>query len=279
MGNILAFVGSSPNIGTTLAAFGTAVGLARETRHSVGYLCLNLKSSKIHRYLGLEEADVTLDGIRAELKSQSLHKERLLQYCMKPKGAFHLHVLFGNMQREQAEYFTPNEIGHLLEVARKAFDVCIIDLNAYWDNAATICGLMGADAKLLVTTSQIVHFQEDMNRWFKSLSPLMKMDSSQFSCIVTQVSKETSNGIKPSDVAKELGMEVRTVLHYEAKVQQLLNQGKLMDLYVPDSPFFSELKPLVTPVMEQFQLATKLPAPKKRWIHRMVSAATFSGLS
>src|SRR5690606_34102422 len=46
---LLVFMGSTPNIGATLIAFGTAVELARGSEHRVGYICLNLKSSKLHR--------------------------------------------------------------------------------------------------------------------------------------------------------------------------------------------------------------------------------------
>ena len=45
-GKLITFIGSTPNIGTTLASFGVAHALALETSMKVGYLCLNLKSSK-----------------------------------------------------------------------------------------------------------------------------------------------------------------------------------------------------------------------------------------
>ncbi len=45
--NLAVFVGTTPGIGTTAAAFRTAAALASGNSNSrIAYLCLNLKSSK-----------------------------------------------------------------------------------------------------------------------------------------------------------------------------------------------------------------------------------------
>ena len=70
---IIAFVGTTPNIGTTVTALAAACRISQECGQSVGYLCLNLKSSKIHRYVGVDSPSATLDSLRPELKTDSLH--------------------------------------------------------------------------------------------------------------------------------------------------------------------------------------------------------------
>src|SRR5690625_3439251 len=52
------FTGTTPNIGTTVVAFGTALQLATRTDKSLAYICLNLKSSKIHHYIGIEHPSI-----------------------------------------------------------------------------------------------------------------------------------------------------------------------------------------------------------------------------
>jgi hypothetical protein len=153
------FMGTTPNIGTTVISFGSAVRLAIETSNAIGYLCLNLKSSKLHRYLGIERPRITLDGIRAEVRAQSLRGDKLKQYCHSLPNLPNLHILFGNMLREQAEFFTPEDIKYVLSVAKGIFDICIVEVNAYWDNAATICVVEEADSKWIVTTTDITQFQ------------------------------------------------------------------------------------------------------------------------
>lgn len=77
MAPIAVFIGTTPNIGTTAAAFAAAYRIAEASGKPIGYLCLNLKSAKIHRYLGIDEPLVTLDKLRPELRSYTLSPEQL----------------------------------------------------------------------------------------------------------------------------------------------------------------------------------------------------------
>ena len=51
---LIAFVGTTPNIGTTTAAYAAACRIAELTGLPAAFLCLNLKSAKIHRYVGAD---------------------------------------------------------------------------------------------------------------------------------------------------------------------------------------------------------------------------------
>jgi MinD-like ATPase involved in chromosome partitioning or flagellar assembly len=231
-GKIAVFIGTTPNIGTTFVSFGTAVKLAERIHQPVAYLCLNLKSSKLHRYLGIENPEATFDHLRAELRARSLRPERLRQYLAPMKGLANLRVLFGNQLREQAEYVTPEDIEHLLATARQAFPVCIAEVNAYWDNAATVCALLKADSRLLVTTPDLTHFQEDLAKWFGSLSTILGLNASAFDLIVTRIERQagTAFGIRAKDIVRETGMNlIGKVAHYP-NMTEAVNQGKWLEL-------------------------------------------------
>jgi Flp pilus assembly CpaE family ATPase len=243
---VVLFVGSTPNIGTTFVSFGTAVGLARQTTNTVGYLCLNLKSSKLHRYVGIERLAASLDHLRAELRSKSLRPERLKQYCETMRRLPNLHVLFGSTLREQAEYFTPEDVEHLLQTARSAFDVCVIEVNAYWDNAATVCGVLAADVKIMVTTGELTHFQEDIERWLRGLGPLFGLDPSSFDLVLTRLNKnEAAGGIRPKDIRKETGMNVIGKVYDYPGLTDSVNQGKVFDLFLGSHPINRDLQGVV----------------------------------
>ncbi|MEI7026957.1 AAA family ATPase [Paenibacillus sp. y28] len=272
---IALFMGTTPNVGTTLIAFGTAVQLARQTTASVGYLCLNLKSSKLHRYLGIDEPGVTLDHIRAELRSRSLKPDRLLQYCGQAKEVPNLKYLFGNMLREQAEYFTTEDIEHLLGVAREAFDVCVIDVSAYWDNAGTICGILEADNRMLVTTQDIGHFQEDGYRWLQTVAPVFGLHPHTFDVIVTQRERSQENtGIRARDVRKEMGMSVLAEVHRHPDMVALLNQGRLMELLLQEHSFGKELSGVAAMLVSLYELERREIAAKKPWLQRWLSGVS-----
>lgn len=241
-GKLIVFTGSTPNIGTTVLSFGTAALLARLSGEPAAYVCLNLKSSKLHHYLGLEPCPPGLDQIRAEMRSGSLTPGFLKSRMEQVKGAAGVHVLFGSLQREQAEFFQPEDIGHLLDTARQCFPRCVVEVNAYWDNAATLAALMQADERVLVTSLELGHFQEDVNRGLKQMAPLFGIDPGQFLLAVAQQNR--SDSLTPQDAAKETGMDLAAVVKADPELRRLLGQGRLAEYISGNEGFAQALLPL-----------------------------------
>lgn len=261
-GNLIVFTGSTPNIGTTVLAFGTAALLARLSGEPVGFLCLNLKSSKLHHYLGLEPCPPGLDQIRAEMRSGGLTPGFLKSRMVEEKGAPGVHILFGSLQREQAEFFQPEDIHHLLDTASQCLPRCVVEVNAYWDNAGTLAALMQADARILVTTTELGHFQEDVNRGLKQMAPLFGMDPEQFLLAVTQHNR--NDGLSPQDVAKETGMRLAAVVKADPELRRLLGRGRLAE-YVGSSEWFAEA---LMPLCGELGVTPKGPASAEGiWSH------------
>ncbi|MDR6884597.1 hypothetical protein [Bacillus sp. 3255] len=271
-GKLITFIGSTPNIGTTIASFGVAYLLALETGLKVGYLCLNLKSSKLHRYLGKDKQVFTLDGLRAELKAQSLTAERLLLVCDQPKEAHGLHVLYGNMLREQAEFFTPSEIVHLLRVARRAFDICIIEVNAYWDNAATVCGLLEADSKVVVTTADIAHFQEDFSRWIRQVGSVFGLQPNSFELMAVQMERHSRNHeFSIKDIRKETQLPLVGQISRHADALSRCNQGKLLEMFSPNHPMYEEIKVAALKLADYYHLSRKVNVRQITWLQKLMA--------
>ncbi|MFD0698161.1 hypothetical protein ACFQZT_29220 [Paenibacillus sp. GCM10027628] len=272
MGKLITYVGSTPNIGTTLTSFGTAFSLAKETTAKIGYLCLNLKSSKLHRYLGRDDNVFTLDSLRAELKAQSLTAERLQQVCDKPREAPGLYVLYGNMLREQAEFFTPSEIVHLLRIARAAFDVSIVEVSAYWDNAATVCGLLEADTRIVITTPDIAQFQEDFSKWIRQVGSVFGLQPDAFELIAVQtdrMSKHDEFTIK--DIRKETQLHLIGQISKHADALSRCNQGKLLDLFLPGHAMREELVAVSRKLIDYYQLPRRVSLRQTTWLRRMIA--------
>jgi Flp pilus assembly CpaE family ATPase len=276
-GSIISFVGSTPNIGTTLVSFGTAFCIAQFTNARVGYLCLNLKSSKLHKYLGRDEHVFTLDALRAELKAQSLNKERLLQVCESLREAPGLHVLYGNMLREQAEFFTPAEIEHILRVARSTFDICIVEVNAYWDNAATICGIVEADTRIVVTTGDMAHFQEDLNRWIGQVGSVFGLQSHSFDMVAVQIEKQPKAEIlSVKDIRKETQMHLIGQVSRFADMTAVLNQGKLTEMFQAGHPVQEEIAAIAHKLIGLYRLPRSEASRKVPWFKKILTGTAVS---
>jgi len=123
-GSVVCFCGTTPNIGTTVVAFGTAIELARRMKDDVAYICLNLKSSKIHRYLGVDEPADSIDAFRAEIRARALSPDRLRRKAWRdPRRELpaNLFVVFGNRLREQADYFSGEDVSYFFRKRKTGF--------------------------------------------------------------------------------------------------------------------------------------------------------------
>jgi MinD-like ATPase involved in chromosome partitioning or flagellar assembly len=266
---LVCFLGTTPNIGTTIVSFGSAVRLAMETELSVGYLCLNLKSSKLHRYLGIDDAPFALDNLRVELKSGGLEKERLLRCCETLRGVPNLQILFGSVLREQAEYFQPEDINVLLDAALSAFDICIVEVNAYWDNAATVCCTLRSDAGVIVTSPDIAHFQEDMQRWYSTISPILGLDHDRFRLAVNYLESGTAGGIGVNNISRETKLEIVAEIPRYPEILAYTNQGKLLSLFLENHAVSNNLDGIVGMFATLCGTNRRLISVNRSWLRRL----------
>lgn len=201
---LIQFVGTTPNIGTTVAAFAVASAMAERSNLRIGLLGLNLKSDKLYRYLGEPEPPAALGGLRPELKAGELSPERLLGRCTRLRRWPNLYILHGNVHREQAEYYAVEEIDGLLKAACSAFDLCVADTSAYWDNAATVSAMLNAGQRILVTTPRAACYREDFARWCLALAPMFGLGPADFDLLVTQSGDRFASGAR--EMAREMGL-------------------------------------------------------------------------
>ncbi|WP_042170501.1 AAA family ATPase [Paenibacillus gorillae] len=268
---VIALVGTTPNIGTTTAAFALAYRIAEASDKQIVYLCLHLKSAKIHRYLGVDAPSVTLDKLRPELKSGSLTADKLQRAVHRVPERPCLHVLFGNLHRDQAEYFTPEEVEHLIDIAARAFSLVVVDVGAYWDNAATICALRRADSRIVVTTGALSHFQEDGKRWIHQLSPLFGIQSEQFATIVIQ-SPWGTGGYRMKEICKEMGTAKLGKLQLSSNLFTQLDNGTYGQWLKEDPQGRTAMKRPADSMMIKHGLRRDFPAVHTQpWYRKLLS--------
>ncbi|AZN43958.1 hypothetical protein EJC50_28640 [Paenibacillus albus] len=223
---LLTFFGTTPNIGTTVTAFAAACRLAQFSGLSVGYLELNLKSAKLHRFIGVDQPAVTLDALRPELRTGTLTPDKLLRSMHVSQAVPGLHMLLGNLLRDQAEFYAIEEIEHLLNAAEAVFDVIVADVGAYWDHAAILCALRRADRRLMTTTSALSHFQEDGQRWMKQLSILYGIGIHDYEAVIIH-QPWGKGGFQVKDICKEMGVSLLGEMALSQPLLTQLDRGTL----------------------------------------------------
>ncbi|RAP73836.1 hypothetical protein [Paenibacillus montanisoli] len=267
---LITFLGTTPNIGTTSAAFAAACRIAEESGRSVGFLCLNLKSAKAHRFLGVDKPAATLDALRPELLTGSLLPDKLLRSMHRCRSATDLHVLFGNMMRDQAEFFTMEEMEHLLAVAEQTFSVVIADVGAYWDNAATLCALRKANKRIIATTSALSHFQEDGQRWVKQLSSLFGIDARDYEAVIIQ-QPWGKGGFHVKDICKELGVSFLGEIALSEQLLSQLDRGTLDEWLLNDERGRAVMKEPAKKLVEHCGLKRQARMTAQPWYRKLLA--------
>ena len=270
--NLVMFCGTTPNIGTTAAAFGAAFALAAGAGGlSVAYLCLNLKSSKIGRYIGRAAPEAGLGALRLDLKARTLTPERLEKHGLRVKGMPNLSVLTGNTQRAQAELYEPEDIEHLLQTATRTYDICVADCHAYWDNAATIVTALRAGMKLLVTMPRLDAFQDDYQAWIAETAYLFDIAPQEFELVLAQT------GLYPDEyrlgeIEQVTRLAVAGALPYDRHMALEMQRGRLHEWLLQDASL-KTVEKIARRIADRLGVSWEPPGEKRllaRWRLRAV---------
>lgn len=165
-GIVVALLGAAPRDGTTTVAFNTALALSAHTTLRIGLLDLNLKNPEMSLWMRSEKRSCSALTLRARLQMGTMNERVLWNGCVPYKNREKLRVFPGTHRRDTAGDVTPAMVQSLLCIARKTFDITIIDAASYPDTAATVGAVQGADVRLLVSQQTMRSYMWSVGEWF-----------------------------------------------------------------------------------------------------------------
>lgn len=166
-GSLTAVWSAASKDGATTIAVSTALSLATSCGMTVGLIDGNLHNPEIRSFLNLTDSNHSGFKLRPKLQTQTLTPGDLIEACVSYRKIPNLHILTGSRRRDTALDVTPEMMTHLLQTAKTAFDITIVDLNSYPDNAATICTVREADHRWLVAQNNYASFQMSWGEWYE----------------------------------------------------------------------------------------------------------------
>lgn len=198
---ILAFWGVYPRLGTTTIALAVAHVLAAQHGKSVGVLGLNAYDAGTSLVPGAEHH---LDDISSYLVQQKLDPETL-QAFMEP--VLRVKYLPGLQNQTRALAITPEQVRHLLQVARSQFEVLVLDVGSVLNTALALEGLQAATHRYVVANDLVATQRQLLRQMDYVLRPL-GMEPSDLMLIGSQVHGKTN-------VAKSVGlMQLASIPYY-----------------------------------------------------------------
>jgi len=166
-GNVVALFGAQPRSGVTMLTLSTARRLSAAGNIKIGVLGLNAWNPGdcyVADYTGLY-----LDDLKNYLNNKLLTGDDLLENMCEISG---FRYLAGNRDIKKRLYYSIDEIHYLIDTARDAFDLVLIDAGAHFDNALTVQALNCADLRLLVTTQETSAYRNWKLAFDQVLQPL-----------------------------------------------------------------------------------------------------------
>ncbi|MEK3911131.1 hypothetical protein [Paenibacillus sp. FSL H7-0331] len=196
---VVAFFGAAGDVGTSMVSQSVAEILAQNTEYKIGLYILNDSMGPYYVKLR-EDEDISIDEIKAELWSNVLSPEKLLQTCVQRNN---LYILQAPRYLPDMRHFHPEHVEQLLELGSNVFDIIIIDAGASYNLGLTIGVLRSATHKYLVTTQQEkprLKFEQVQSQIFKSL----QLKTTDFMIIINKFLKDTSmyDGKQMADLYK-----------------------------------------------------------------------------
>lgn len=278
-GRVVTLLSASPKDGATTIAISTAICMAmRMPDRKVLLVDFNLKSPEIRDHLHVS-SDKGYPLIQADCDSGTLEASTLMKACSHLKGIDNLYILTGIQRREWAEKITMEEVDHLLLIARKAFDVTIVDVHTYPDQAATLKSVKSADERLVVVQPIITSYQSSWNDWFNSVWQHYGLKESDFHLVLNRSTKATLEGFQ---IEKAMGTKIISRIRNVDKGAGIkaINYGQPMYLSTEENSFefrtnileltswlAERAKHEITPLQNDKKSALN----KKTWVNSLIS--------
>lgn len=208
-GIVATLLAASPKDGATTVALNTAWALAQHTSLRIGLLDLNLKNPELGFLLPKADRTRSNIALRARLQTGALESLALWEGCDSFRKYPHLRMLHGSHRRDTASDVSAQMVETLLHTARHTFDITLVDVSSYPDNAATVCAVRGANMRFLVAQPQISSYGWSIGEWFSCYWHACGVTPESMHLIMNRMEAHQE---KPERISHYLNMPLAAVL-------------------------------------------------------------------
>lgn len=263
--NVITFFSSIGNIGTTSTCLSVAKSLSENTTSKVGVLLLNAWDHGTHQmnYKG-EYLDLTKG--RIENQALSSKEEFLSLFHMEKEDS--LYVLGGNRYTKLERLYTKESINYLISLAKKYFDVVLIDAGCHFDNANMVQALYESDFRLLVVNQQPKATQK-FNLIFDEILYPLGYKKTDFLTIINQFIDKPQLP-KPKEISDELDiLNLATIYSVAEPLYSEIEKKTLYDFQdeVYNASIYNVSKAIINHANLQV-VENEINPKKKRWFNR-----------
>jgi pilus assembly protein CpaE len=257
-GRVLTVFSPKGGTGKTVLSTNLAAFLAQNSGKRVLLIDLDLQFGDAAIMLGLDPERTMHELVQAP---GGLDAGKLAGYLTHHRSG--LDVLAAPMRPEEAELVTESKVLQLLEVAREAYDLVVVDTSPFF--YGPMLAVLRPTDQLLMLCGLDVPTLKNVKLSLRTLEQL-GFPASRVNLVLNRVTPKV--GLTRADVEGVLGLDVRFEIPNDPVVAPAVNSGAVAALVEGDSEFAQAvaniahaLDPAVAPVVVQ-----SVEAPKRRWL-------------
>lgn len=250
---VISFFGTHSGAGVSTTTLNVANSLAQRTEAKVLVLSLNVwdPSDYFYEYQGHH-----LNDLKVDLRTQSLTPARLEESLSQHSSGFY--HLAGNRDIKMQRYFHPEEVEHLITVAKESFDLVLIDSGTHFDSGTTAQAYMSSNLRFLVTTQEEKGYRGYFPHVFQQLIEPIGGKTSDFMLLINKYQNRNTI-IDSKKLEEELNMAmVATIPDMNDLGNMSTYQKKLLYDLASDSVYTKNIDLVSNLIISETKLTEKI---------------------
>src|SRR5689334_3976278 len=224
-GKILTVFSPKGGVGKTTMACALATAFARRKGYRVLLVDLDLQFGDCAIMMGVEPEKTIYDIV---MTAGDLDPDKLTGYvAAHPSG---VHIVPAPVRPEDAELVAEDRVAHLLEVAKEAYDVIVVDTPTHF-HATTLATLDRTD-KLVLLASLDIPSVKNVKLTLQTLG-LLHYPGERINVVLNRPHAKAE--IKRPEIERALDMKALAEVPYDREVAVAVNRGVPMPMSAPRS--------------------------------------------
>lgn len=228
---------------------------------------LDLQFGDIGIMMGIDPTQTIVDLVTT---TGELDPDKLGGYVVHHDSG--MDILAAPLRPEDAELVTEDRIGQLIDVAKAAYDIVVLDTPPHFD-ATTLAALDRSDRLVLITTMDIPTVK-NAKLALQTLN-LLQYPRERIALVVNRPLARAD--IRESDIARTLDMAITCTIPGDKDIGVAVNRGIPVTVASPRSPASKIIRELAELLLPSGSLGDSKPAPGEAPVHKHVQNKPSAG--
>ena len=233
-GRVITVFSPKGGVGKSTLSVGLAGAYCGPLKRSTLLIDLDLQFGDVGIMMGIDPTQTIVDLVTT---TGELDPDKLSGYVVHHNSG--LDVLAAPLRPEDAELVTEDRIGQLIDVAKAAYDIVVLDTPPHFD-ATTLAALDRSDRLVLMTTMDIPTVK-NAKLALQTLN-LLQYPRERIALVVNRPLPRAD--LRESDISRTLDMPLTTVIPGDKEIGAAVNRGVPITVSAPRSPAAKAMREL-----------------------------------